>query len=153
MKITSVSWNAERVKTIRLRSFWSFLLFAFLTTGCSTARNSDLSNFDLEDFKNHDAICSYSSQCLAIGYGISGSCNYDSNFNGYIIYSTTMGRKNILHLKNLVAQSREGNMKYLLPRNTSDFIEQLEECTPSQIIKPKLVCRERICRNRAYPMM
>lgn len=150
MKMTSPNRNSISLVTSNSRVLCLVLFLFVCMTGCSMRSYPDLSSYRLDEFINHEATCKSSFQCRVIGYGISGSCNYDSNFNGYVIYSTKMGRENIQHLKNLVAESRGGTSRHSNQLDAFSFSEKLEECTPARIIKPKLACLENICRSTTF---
>jgi len=119
-----------------------------LISACSNKDYPDLSHYKLHDFENEIA-CDSDRQCKAIGYGIGYSCGptYEGGVEGFLIYSTKMGSKNIRRLKKLAAKSRK-------ERNPGDYAtvrmsEQiLEECLPAHYFKPKPICYNNECRWR-----
>lgn len=129
------------MKIIRFAQIFLVLLFMI---GCSNKLYPDLSSYDLEQFMDYKSSCTSSSQCRVIGFGVSPSCDAN-NFEGFIIYSTKMGEKNITRLKGLISESRGG---YSDQTYGSGYQEVLEECQPYDVPVPEPVCLENVCRGR-----
>lgn len=133
------------MKTIN--SLLSCLVLVFFN-GCSTKTYPDLSAYDIEEFTYYRAACTRSSQCRVIGFGYGSSCDTERNFEGFVVYSTKMGQKNINHLKNLVAESRGELRGYSNQTYFSSYAEELDECQPYDVHVPEPVCLENVCRGR-----
>ena len=129
------------------RVFYLAFILAFLSA-CSVKRYPDLNHYSLEDFLTEPAICHTRFQCRYVGYGLhDASCDLHPIFEGYVIYSTLLGSKNIQHLERLVMDTTPW-LRTSVPNPQSSFqnVEyELEECLPVGNHIPKLRCINNRC--------
>jgi len=124
------------------------MLSVLFLSGCANKAYPDLSHYTIKDFLEHPAYCTNVTQCKTIGYGEQNyGCPSNPVFEGLVVYSTKIGPKNILHLKNLAKESKFFKEQSFFGKRAG-FLNvsfELEECLGIGNHKPKLMCLENKC--------
>ena len=126
------------------------LIFVFCCNllSCSNKEYPDLSHLPLHYF-DYERDCINDSQCKSVGWGGGRSCGTpEKSVAGYIVYSTSIGHKNIRRLKRLAKDSRDDYQKCRVDPKCRDSL-LLEEVLPICLSKaPTLFCHNNKCRKR-----
>lgn len=123
--------------------FRTFLL-GMLLTGCSSKTIPLISEHSAVSELSGLDKCNFNFQCKRINIGFAFCSHIEGGGNDYLLYSTLIGKENIVRLKELVEKEIvEEKARY--DEYWANNTDQLQECQPGYRLLPSPVCSNKKC--------